>query len=93
MIGRIFSYIYKDGKFGSLVKLSMMNESTINNKQFISFGNDIAIQIAFTDPKAPFELLENFSIKEDGVRIQSLFDQISKLLNEKIELVCFSRFS
>lgn len=92
MEGRIFSYIHFNGQVGSLVKLSTVTDFAARTDEFLAFGKDIAMQVAVTNPRAPYELLEEPSIKHEGVSVQSLFDDISKKLGEKVELIAYERF-
>lgn len=92
MQGRVFSYIHFNGQVGSLVKIATVTDFAARTDEFMAFGKDIAMQIAMTNPQAPYELLEEPSIRYDGASVQSLFDDISKKLGEKVELVIFQRF-
>lgn len=92
MEGRVFSYIHFNGQVGSLVKISTVTDFAARTEEFLAFGKDVAMQVAMTAPRAPYELLEQQSIRYENKSVQSLFDDISKLLGEKVEIVAFERF-
>lgn len=93
MEGRVFSYIHFNGQVGSIVKISTVTDFAARTDEFMNFGKDIAMQITMTNPSTSYELLHENSIMYDGASIQSLFDEITKKLGERVELLAFQRFS
>ena len=52
MEGRIFSYIHFNGQVGSLVEVSTTTDFAARTDEFLAFGKDIAMQVAFTNPES-----------------------------------------
>lgn len=89
MEGRIFSYIHFNGRVGTLVKISTITDFAART----AFGKDIAMHVAMSGASSVQDLLIEPSIKYDGASVQSLFDDITKKLGEKVGLIAYERFS
>lgn len=92
MEGRIFSYVHFNGQVGSLVKIATVTDFAAKTDEFIVFGKDIAMQVANNKPKDYFEFYEQPFIKDSSKTVKMLFDEMSKLLGEKVEIIAFTQF-
>ncbi|MBD3238468.1 MAG: elongation factor Ts [Candidatus Moranbacteria bacterium] len=62
--GVVASYIHHNGKIGAMVKLYCETDFVARNEDFLALGNDIAMQIAASDPK----YLDPEQIPEDDLK-------------------------
>lgn len=92
--GAIGAYIHTGNKLGVLVEVNCETDFVARNEQFKEFINDIAMQIAASDPKyidvscIPEDILE--AVKKDLIREIEELDKPTedkdKLLDEKLKI-------
>jgi elongation factor Ts len=48
--GRVFSYIHSDNKTGVLLEIDCETDFVARNEDFVAFGHDLCLHLAFTKP-------------------------------------------
>ncbi len=92
--GVVATYIHHDRKLGAMVEINCETDFVARNEDFIAFANDVAMQVAVTDPIAvsregvPQEIVEKemeiykAEAKESG-RPENILDKIATGKMEK----------
>ncbi|PJA40966.1 translation elongation factor Ts [candidate division WWE3 bacterium CG_4_9_14_3_um_filter_34_6] len=89
--GRIFTYVYGEGKVASIVKLGCETDFVAKNEEFEKVGTEIAMQITAMNPKNVEELLGQDYIRDSSKTIKDLITSVIAKTGENITLVEFSR--
>src|SRR3989344_802663 len=89
--GSIFSYIHHNGKIGAIFQLFCETDFVAKNEQFRILGQDLAMQIAFSDPKDEKALLESNYLKDESKTIDNIIKEYILKIGENIKLGQFLR--
>ena len=90
--GAIFSYVHHNRKLASLVTLLCETDFVAKNSDFMSLGNDLAMQTASINPKDEKELLESIYIKDQTKTVDSLLKENILKIGENIKIGQFVTF-
>lgn len=90
--GNVFSYIHHNKKIGALITLLCETDFVAKNDGFQQLGNDIAMQVASTDPDGIEALLEESFIKDPKHTIDELLKEQILKLGENISVGDIRRF-
>lgn len=89
--GLITHYIHHSGKIGVLVEVLCETDFVARNELFVQLGRDIAMQIAFSNPKDEKFLLKEEFIKDSSKTIEDLVKAVIAKTGENIRLGKFAR--
>jgi len=90
--GTVSAYIHQRA-IGALIELHSETDFVAKNPDFVTLAEDLAMQVAATDPADVAHLLTEPFIKEPGQTINQLLQQAVQKFGERIEIKRFSRFS
>lgn len=90
--GNVFSYIHHNKKVGALITLLCETDFVAKNDGFQQAGNDIAMQVASTNPEDKDALLKEDFIKNPKVTIDELIKEQILKLGENISIGEITRF-
>ena len=91
--GRVHSYVHTNGKVGVLVEVLCETDFVAKNEQFISFCNDIAMQIAAIDPlyltreNVPVDVVEKQRsiFKDEAISEGKPTNVVDKIVEGKVD--------
>lgn len=89
--GRVFSYIHHSGKIGVMVEVLCETDFVARNELFQELGKNLAMQIAFSDPKDKDELLTAEFIKDPTKNMAELVKAVIAKTGENVKVGNFSR--
>lgn len=90
--GAIFSYVHHNRKIGAILKLFCQTDFVAKNKDFTSLGENLAMQIAFSNPDNQETLLKSKFIRDDSKTIEVLLKEQIAVLGENIKIGDFFRY-
>ncbi len=90
--GAIFSYIHHNKKIASLIELQCQTDFVSKNKEFQKLGNELAMQIASSNPKTINELKKQPYIREGDKSINNIIKESMLKLGENIKIKRFVRW-
>lgn len=90
--GVVSAYIHQ-GVIGALVELHSETDFVAKNPEFKVLADDLAMQVAATDPADVAALLLEPFIKDPSVTVGSLIQTAVQKFGERVELARFARFS
>jgi elongation factor Ts len=90
--GAIFTYIHHNKKIGSMVSLWCETDFVARNSDFQQLGNEIAMQVASTNPKDIKELMTSPFIKDPKTTIEQLVKDNILKLGENMSIGNFIRY-
>ena len=86
MEGGIFSYIHHNKKIAALVEMQCETDFVSGNKEFQSFGQEVAMQVASTNPSDVEELLEQEYNRDTSKKIKDLLNELVLKIGENIKI-------
>lgn len=89
--GRVFSYIHHSGKIGVMVEVLCETDFVARNELFGELGKNMAMQIAFSDPKNKEDLLAQEFIKDPSKKMADLVKAVIAKTGENVRVGNFSR--
>lgn len=89
--GLVTHYIHHSGKIGVLVELLCETDFVARNELFVQLGKDIAMQVAFSNPKNEKALLAEDFIKDPSKKIEDLIKAVIAKTGENVRLGRFAR--
>jgi elongation factor Ts len=105
--GLVYAYIHHDGRYGALVEINCETDFVARTDDFHQLAQNIAMQVAAMnpryvspddnpdgtegDPKEVCLLLQPF-IKDEGVSIQDLINDMIRKTGENVRVRRFARF-
>lgn len=92
MEGGIFSYIHHNRKVASLVEIQCETDFVSANKEFQNFGQEVAMQVASTNPSDTKDLLGQEYIRDASKKIKDLLDELVLKIGENIKMGRFIRW-
>ena len=90
--GAIFTYIHHNKKIGAMIALNCETDFVAINEGFQKLGNDIAMQIASTDPQNINDLMGSPFIKDPKTTIEELIKDNILKIGENIAVGNFVRY-
>lgn len=90
--GNVFSYIHHNKKIGALITLLCETDFVAKNDGFQQVGNDIAMQVASTNPEDKDALLKESFIKDPKMTVDDLIKEQILKLGENISIGEITRF-
>lgn len=84
--GGLFSYVHHNKKIASLIELLCETDFVAGNGEFITLGNELAMQIASTSPKDEHELLKQEYIRDPSKTIADLIKEAVLKFGENIKV-------
>lgn len=90
--GMVFTYIHHNKRIGSLVTLLCETDFVAKNEGFQAIGNDIAMQVASTNPENVEALLKEDFIKDPKQTIDDLIKGLILKIGENIAIGEIVRF-
>ena len=90
--GNVFSYIHHNKKIGALITLLCETDFVAKNDGFQEVGNDVAMQVASTNPENLEALLKEKFIKDPSKTIDDLVKGLVLSLGENISIGEMNRF-
>lgn len=91
--GAIFTYVHHNKKIGAMVTLLCETDFVAINSDFQQLGNEIAMQVASTEPKDIAELMSSPFIKDPKLTIEQLVKDNILKLGENISIKEFVRYA
>jgi len=91
--GIVQAYIHSNKTIGVLVKLSCETDYVARNEDFIALAGDIAMHIAAMGTETINELRDQPFVKNPEITINSLIEESTLKIGERIEVAEFSRFT
>ena len=89
--GRVFSYVHHNGKIATLVEVLCETDFVAKNELFGELGENIAMQVSFSNPKNEKDLLNEEFIKDPTKKIGDLIKEVIAKTGENIRLGKFAR--
>ena len=86
MEGGIFSYIHHNKKIAALIEMQCETDFVSGNKEFQSFGQEVAMQVASTNPANVEELLEQEYNRDTSKKIKDLLNELVLKIGENIKI-------
>ncbi len=90
--GSVHTYIHHNKKIGAMITLLCETDFVAKNEAFEQLGNDIAMQVASTDPESIDALKEEAFIKDPKQTIDDLIKELVLKLGENISIGEMTRF-
>ncbi|MBI1863024.1 elongation factor Ts [Candidatus Microgenomates bacterium] len=90
--GGIFSYIHHDRKTAGLVELLCETDFVGGNDEFKAFGQEVAMQVASTNPKDVEDMLKQEYIRDPSKTMDALFKEIVLKFGENIKIARILRW-
>ncbi|OGK29676.1 hypothetical protein A3D08_03140 [Candidatus Roizmanbacteria bacterium RIFCSPHIGHO2_02_FULL_43_11] len=90
--GRVFSYVHHNQQMGAMVVLMCETDFVAKNELFQELGNNIAMQIASTNPENIEELLASPFIKDPSSTVDQLIKDVILKMGENTAIGEFQRF-
>lgn len=90
--GALFSYIHHNKKIASLLELQCETDFVSSNKDFQTFGQEVAMQVASVEAKDVEELLKQSYIRDPKKTIGDLLSEIVLKIGENIKVARFIRW-
>jgi len=91
--GGLFSYVHHNRKTASIVELLCETDFVSANDEFKKFGQELAMQVAFTNPKDIKELLKQEYIRDTSKTIDEYYKEITLKFGENIKISRLQRFA
>jgi len=90
--GLVATYVHATGKIASIVELFCETDFVARTEDFKKLSQELAMQVAATDPKDSGELLSQDYIRESNKTIQDLVNAAIAKIGENIKIGKFARF-
>ncbi len=90
--GSIFSYLHHNKKIAAMVEVLCETDFVSGNEEFQAFGQEIAMQIASTNPSDEKELFEQEYIRDGSKKIKDLLNELVLKIGENIKIGRFTRW-
>lgn len=90
--GGIFSYVHHDRKTAAFVELLCETDFVSGNEEFRKFGQEVAMQVASTNPKDVKALLKEEYIRDPSKTIDDFFKEIVLKFGENIKIARIIRW-
>lgn len=90
--GAIFSYVHHNKKVASLIEILCETDFVAKNRDFQTFGQELAMQIASMPSVDLQALLEQFYIRDPSKKISDLVKETVLKLGENIKIKRFLRW-
>ena len=84
--GNIFTYLHHDKKTAVLLELLCQTDFVAKTQEFQKLGSEIAMQVAFSNPKNINSLLKQEYIRQPGKKISDLISENILKLGENIKV-------
>lgn len=89
--GLIESYIHGN-RIGAIVEINCETDFVARNPEFKAFAHDVAMQVASMNAMTVDELYEQPFIKDAGLTIRDLRNNLVQKIGENIQIKRFTRF-
>ncbi len=90
--GGIFSYVHHNKKVASLVELQCETDFVSGNKEFQSFGQELAMQIASSNPSNIEDLLSQEYNRDPSKKIKDLLNDLVLKIGENVKVSRFIKW-
>lgn len=90
--GRVFTYIHHSGTVGATVVLLCETDFVARTDEFQKLGQELSMQVASMGAKDVDELLKQEYIREPGVTVGALIQEVIAKTGENIKIKEFGRF-
>jgi elongation factor Ts len=87
--GKVFSYIHHTGRLGAMVGLACETDFVAKTEDFQKLGQELAMQVAASDPENVEELLKQEYIRDASKTVQDLIKEVIGKLGENMQVVDF----
>ncbi|PIV09189.1 elongation factor Ts [Candidatus Roizmanbacteria bacterium CG02_land_8_20_14_3_00_36_15] len=84
--GAIFSYVHHNKKIASLVELDCETDFVSANKDFLTLGQELAMQVASLSAKTTKELLKQEYIRDPSKKVRDLIKEAILKFGENIKI-------
>ncbi len=91
--GVVRAYVHSDGRLGTLVALQCETDFVAKTADFKQLAEDLAMQIAATNPADKAALMAEPFIKDGTLTIDQLIKNHVQKLGERVELIKFERLA
>jgi len=91
--GVIASYVHHDRRIGSMVELNCQTDFAARSEEFLAFADELALQIAATNPKDIIELQMQESMFQSGKIIEYCRIELSAKIKENVVIKRIHRFA
>jgi len=90
--GLVATYVHATGKIASLVELFCETDFVARTEDFKKLSQELALQVAATDPKDSGELLSQDYVREPSKTVQDLINEVIAKVGENVRVGRFVRF-
>lgn len=90
--GLVATYVHATGKIASIIELFCETDFVARTEDFKKLSQELAMQVAATDPKDNDELLSQDYIRESNKTIQDLINEVIAKVGENIKVGRIVRF-
>lgn len=90
--GGIFSYVHHDRKTVGLAELQCETDFVSGNEEFRTFGQEVAMQVASTNPPGIPELMKQEYIRDPSKTIDNLLKEVVLKFGENIKIARILRW-
>lgn len=91
--GLVEAYIHQDKRSGVLVEVLCETDFVARNPEFKKFSHEIAMQICAMKPRNVKELMKQEYIRDPGITIEDLKNQLVAKVGENVRIGRFTRYS
>lgn len=90
--GGLFSYVHHDRKKAAIVELQCETDFVSGNEDFRKFGTELAMQVAFTNPKSVEDLLKEDYVRDASKTVDAYYKEVLLKFGENIKISKIQRF-
>lgn len=90
--GLVTSYVHTTGKIGAIVEVFCETDFVARTEDFKKLSQELALQVAATDPQGSGELLQQEYIRDPGKTVQDVINEVIAKVGENIRIGKFARF-
>ena len=90
--GLVATYVHATGKIASMVELFCETDFVARTEDFKKLSQELAMQVAATDPQGSDELLSQDYIREPSKTVQDLINEVIAKVGENIKVGKLARF-
>lgn len=91
--GGLFTYVHHDKKKAAVVELLCETDFVSGNEDFRKFGTELAMQVAFTNPKSVEDLLKEDYVRDGSKTVDAYYKEILLKFGENIKISRIQRFA
>lgn len=90
--GLVATYVHATGKIGAMVELFCETDFAARTEDFKKLSQELALQVAATEPQDADELLSQDYIRDPSKTVQDLVNEVIAKVGENIKIGKFARF-